>query len=72
MPEGHEIVHLSYSPMGNDLAVIDSAGRLMLYTTGFTLYSMMLMHTAAHDSDDEMNAIGGLHWLPVFPHTQKV
>ena len=72
MPEGHNIVHLAYSAMGNDLAVADSGGRLMLYTTGFTLGSMMPVHTALNDSSDEMNSIVGLPWLPVFPHPQKV
>jgi hypothetical protein len=33
---------------------------------------MMLVHTAMDESADEMNSIVGLHWLPVFPHTQKV
>ena len=58
--------------MGNDLAVLDDAGRLMLYTTGFTLTSMMLVHTSMNDSVEEMNSVVGLHWLPVFPHAQKV
>jgi hypothetical protein len=58
--------------MGNDLAVMDSAGRILLYTTGFTLTSMALVHTAVPDSVDEMNEVVGMHWLPVFPHTQKV
>ena len=59
--------------MGNDLAVIDSAGRVMLYTAGFTLTSMALVHTSNKESNgDEMGAVVGLHWLPVFPHTQKV
>jgi mediator of RNA polymerase II transcription subunit 16 len=72
MPDNHRIVHLAWSAMGNDLAVLDSAGRIMLYTTGFTLVPMVLTYTAMNDSGDEMNAIVGLHWLPVFPHTQKV
>ena len=58
--------------MGNDLAVVDSAGRLMIYTTGFTLGSMMLVHTAMGESEDAMNCLAGLYWLPVFPHMQKV
>ncbi|KIW06622.1 hypothetical protein, variant [Verruconis gallopava] len=72
MPDSHEIVHLAYSAMGNDLAVVDSGGRIMLYTTGLTLGSMIPVHVALNDSSDEMNTIVGMHWLPVFLHNSKV
>ena len=72
LPDEHKLVHLAFSAMGNDLAVVDSAGSVLLYTTGFTLTQLGLVHTCNADSGDELNAVVGLHWLPVFPHTQKV
>lgn len=67
-----QVVHLSWSHMGNDLAVVDSAGRMLIYSTGFSLAQMVLIRGAVGEPDSEMNALVGLHWLSVFPHTQKV
>lgn len=58
--------------MGNDLTVVDSSGHILIYSTGFALGQMVLVRPAANEQDGEMNSLVGLHWLPVFPHTQKV
>lgn len=58
--------------MGNDLTVVDTCGRILIYSTGFALGQMMLVRPANNDPDDELSSLVGLHWLPVFPHTQKV
>jgi mediator of RNA polymerase II transcription subunit 16 len=58
--------------MGNDLTIIDSSGRVLIYSTGFALGQMMLVRQHINDQDDDMSALVGLHWFPVHPHTQKV
>ncbi|TID21520.1 mediator of rna polymerase ii transcription subunit 16 [Venturia nashicola] len=69
--ENHSISHITWSHMGNDLTVVDSCGRILIYSTGFALGQMMLVRPANNDPDDELSSLVGLHWLPVFPHTQK-
>lgn len=58
--------------MGNDLTVVDTCGRILIYSTGFALGQMMQVRPANNDPDDELSSLVSLHWLPVFPHTQKV
>jgi hypothetical protein len=58
--------------MGNELTIVDTCGRVLIYSTGFALGQMMLVREGFNDPDDDMSSLAGLHWLPVFPHTQKV
>lgn len=68
----YQLQHVAWSYMGNDLAVVDVSGRIMIYLNGITLGKMVMTRTHVHDQDDEMSAVVGLHWLPVFPHAQQV
>ncbi|QDS74407.1 hypothetical protein FKW77_005772 [Venturia effusa] len=69
--ENHHIAHVTWSHMGNDLTVVDNCGRILIYSTGFALGQMIQVRPANNDPDDELSSLAGLHWLPVFPHTQK-
>jgi mediator of RNA polymerase II transcription subunit 16 len=70
--DAHHIAHIMWSNMGNELSVVDSSGRILIYSTGFALGQMLLVRQAINDPDDDLGALVGLHTLPVFPHTQKV
>ncbi|KAF2842252.1 hypothetical protein M501DRAFT_998516 [Patellaria atrata CBS 101060] len=74
IPESHDdhcFVHLAWSYMGNDLAVVDDAGRIMIFSTETVLGKMNISRSSAVDSEDELGAIVGLYWLPVAPHKEK-
>ncbi|KAF2460799.1 mediator complex subunit 16-domain-containing protein [Lineolata rhizophorae] len=69
-----QLVHVSWSHLGYDLAVVDSSGRVTIFTFSFSgvlLGKMNMTRTAVMDAEDEMGALVGLHWLPTFPHLQK-
>ncbi|KAF2198211.1 hypothetical protein GQ43DRAFT_443542 [Delitschia confertaspora ATCC 74209] len=65
------IVHLSWSHLGTDLAVINSAGRLIMFTAAFALDRMILARQHFVDQEDEMGAVVGLHWLSILPHEKQ-
>ena len=66
------MVHVEWSNMGNALAAADSSGRVSVYVQGYALNQMVLARSSQADPDDEMHALVGLFWLPVFPQQQKV
>lgn len=68
----HRIVHLQWSYMGNDLAVVDSFGRIFIYATGFSLCQMALVREPPADQYNDMTRVIGIYWLPIFPHHKKV
>ncbi|KAF2401203.1 hypothetical protein EJ06DRAFT_581391 [Trichodelitschia bisporula] len=70
--EPPHVAHITWSHMGNDLTVVDDSGRMLIYSNGFALGQMMPVRIPTMSEPvGEMNALVGLHWLPVFPHTQK-
>ncbi|OCK74259.1 hypothetical protein K432DRAFT_430130 [Lepidopterella palustris CBS 459.81] len=64
-------VHISWAHIGTDLAVLDSAGRIYIFTNAFVLGRMNLTKTHVVDQEDEMAAVVGMHWLSIIPHQQK-
>jgi mediator of RNA polymerase II transcription subunit 16, fungi type len=68
----YPIVHLSWSHLGTDLAVIDAAGRLMIFTLYLVLDRMNAARTHLTDHEDELSAIVGMHWLSILPHEKRV
>jgi mediator of RNA polymerase II transcription subunit 16 len=68
----NRIVHTSWSWLGNDLAVIDSSGRVFIFTTPGILGRLTLIRPGLSDPDIEMNAVVGTYWMPIAPYAQKV
>jgi hypothetical protein len=67
------IAHVSWSNMGNTLAVIDVHGRISIYVHGFVQGNVSLRRqNFAIEPDDDMHTLVGLHWLPVHPQESTV
>lgn len=69
-----ELVHLSWSHMGNELAIVDICGRISIY---FVLQlpsinRLAVTRRCVSDPEDNLSAVIGLMWLhndrPVGPH----
>ncbi|KAL6704016.1 Mediator of RNA polymerase II transcription subunit 16 [Coniothyrium glycines] len=74
LPHGREIcafVHLSWSHLGNDLAVMDEAGRVLIFTCAMALDRMQFMRVELAHPESEVDAVAGLHWLAILPYEQK-
>ncbi|KAF2430482.1 hypothetical protein EJ08DRAFT_235033 [Tothia fuscella] len=69
--EMHHVVHISWSYMGTELAMVGSSGRIVIYTNASALGSMSRARQHANDLDDDLSALVGLHWFHIFPHIQK-
>ncbi|KAF2145598.1 uncharacterized protein K452DRAFT_264768 [Aplosporella prunicola CBS 121167] len=65
------IVHVSWGHLGVDLAVIDAAGRILIFTAEPALDRMRLSRDNFTDQETETGAIVGLHWLPVYPQQHR-
>lgn len=75
IPSVHEefpLVHVSWGHLGVDLAVVDAAGRILVYTAAQAADRMKLSREPFSDHESESNALVGLHWLPVAPQQVKV
>jgi mediator of RNA polymerase II transcription subunit 16, fungi type len=75
IPHGHDdfpYVHLSWSHLGQDLAVVDAAGHVLLFSPQMVLDKMGLQRVDPSHPEAEMDAVVGMHWLAVHPHEQKV
>jgi mediator of RNA polymerase II transcription subunit 16 len=68
----NKIVHISWSWLGNDLAIIDSSGRVFIFTTPGILGRLTLTRPGLSDLDIELNAVIGTYWMPIAPYVQKV
>jgi len=68
----NEIVHVAWNSNGNALSVVDSCGRILIYTTASVQGDLSLVRQNLMDQDDNMHALVGLHWLPVYPDEEKV
>ena len=65
-------VHLSWSHLGNDLAIMNAAGHVMIYSCAMVLDRMTLMRADSIPQDAEMDSVVGMHWLAILPYEQKV
>lgn len=75
IPSGHDefpFVHLSWSHLGNDLAVMNSAGHVMIFSCAMLLDRMTLTRTNQAQSEADMDPVVGMHWLAMIPYEQKV
>jgi mediator of RNA polymerase II transcription subunit 16 len=74
-PEGSHFVHVQFSSLGHDLVVLDDVGlaHMFIAPTG-----LGRMHVSATDfgfdrtGRSSMDAVVGLHWVPVWPTEFKV
>ena len=75
VPQGREqfpFVHLSWSHLGNDLAVIDAAGRVMLFSCAMALDRMNYYRAELAHPEAEVDGVVGMHWLAIHPYEAKV
>lgn len=74
-PEGVTFEHLQFSGIGIDLAIVDSRGLVQVYTL---IGALGKMRAAASNvlpgdgSGGDLDAVVGLHWLPLYPMEFKV
>lgn len=74
LPQGRDIspfVHLSWSHLGNDLAVMDEAGRVLIFTCAMALDRMQFMRAELAHPESEVDSVVGMHWLAILPYEQK-
>jgi mediator of RNA polymerase II transcription subunit 16 len=75
LPQGREVfqlTHLSWSYLGNDLAVVDEAGRVMIFSCLMALDRMHVERAEIAHPESEVDAVVGMHWLAILPYGQKV
>lgn len=58
-----EIVHISWSQSGTELAVVDAAGRITVYKTSIALNRLEGVGKFVPDQSDTSAAFVGLEWL---------
>jgi mediator of RNA polymerase II transcription subunit 16, fungi type len=74
-PEGTEFVHLQFNGQGVDLAAADNLGGVHIYVMMGVLGRMQLSPADGSVNEgqrSELDAVVGLHWLPMFPLEFKV
>jgi hypothetical protein len=75
IPRGHDefpFVHVSWSNLGNDLAIINATGYVMIFSCAMVLDRMTFMRTDLPQHEIETDAVVGMHWLAILPYEQKV
>lgn len=60
---GQTLVHICWNETGTELAVVDSSGRVSIYSISIALNSIAGQRQASFDPDDEANQIVGMMWL---------
>lgn len=65
--DGGPIRHLSWSPTGCDLAVIDSAGRVTILSIFSSLNKLAITRSCQVDTADDLQTPVGSYWLPLAP-----
>jgi hypothetical protein len=68
--EGGPLKHLSWSPTGSELAVIDAAGRVTILTIFSSLNKPTLARHPQTDPTDDLHAVVGCYWLNLAPYPQ--
>lgn len=67
--------HIQFSNVGVDLAAVDSRGSVRLFSLPTALGKMQEAFASDHSIDasvGDLDAIVGIHWLPVSPTEFKV
>ena len=74
-PEDATFEHLEFSGIGIDLAIVDSRGVVHLHTLVGALGKMRDMTSNIPSADSmgsDLDAVVGMHWLPLYPMEFKV
>lgn len=75
-PEGTKFKHLETSGLGSELAVVDSHGKVLVYSSvHLPLGRLSQIPVQMEDSKSlgsDLDAVVGLHWLAVYPTEFKV
>ena len=61
--KGRELVHISWSPSGTELAVVDIYGRLSILTIYIVINRLTPIKAWNADPEDHANSLVGLTWL---------
>ena len=64
----HQIVHLSWSHNGNELAIVDAFGQISIYSIFIAINRLSVYRRCVLDPEDHLNAVIGLTWL----HLDKI
>ncbi len=75
IPQGHDdypFVHVAWSNLGNDLAIMNAAGHVMIYACALVLDRMSTARAEVAQPEVETDAVVGMHWLAMIPYEQKV
>jgi mediator of RNA polymerase II transcription subunit 16 len=65
--DGGPLKHISWSPTGSELAVVDSAGRVTILQIFSSLNKPTLARPCNTDSADDLHAVVGSFWLNLAP-----
>lgn len=60
---GHPLVHVCWNETGSELAVVDSSGRMSIYSILIALNTIAGQRQATFDPDDDRSQIVGMMWL---------
>lgn len=66
--DGGFLKHLSWSPSGSELAVIDASGRITILGLSSTINKPTLSRNAGVDAADDLHAVVGCYWLNLLPN----
>jgi len=64
--------HLSWSNLGNELVVTDSAGHVFIFSCSLVLDRLTYMRADSAQHEAEVDAVVGMHWLAILPYEQRV
>lgn len=59
----HQIVHLSWSHHGNELAIVDAFGQISIYSMFIAINRLSLYRRCVLDPEDHLSTVIGLTWL---------
>lgn len=74
-PEGTTWEHIRFNGVGIDLSAVDSHAGVHVFTLMGALGNMVAAQSNVNQGDgpkSELDAVVGLHWLPMFPTEFKV
>ncbi|KAF1953397.1 hypothetical protein CC80DRAFT_595955 [Byssothecium circinans] len=74
IPVGHDefpFLHVSWSNLGNDLAITNAAGYVLIFSCAMVLERMTFMRADLAQTEPDMDKVVGMHWLALLPYEQK-
>jgi mediator of RNA polymerase II transcription subunit 16 len=64
--------HISWSHLGNDLAIMNAAGHVVICSCAMALDRMSFSRLEPGPPETDMDAVVGMLWLAILPYEQKV